>query len=499
LKARKNPFIDQPRRPRRPFISRSGKILFINPNLMKPVVTPVAIDYLAQAMEEKGFTTEILDLAFGDDPEKELERYLGKCEYLLIALTVRNIDDSYFASQDFCLQRTKVIIDQIRGRTEAPLVLGGVGFSIRPESALSYCGVEMGVKGDGEWSLPQLAERLLERGDLRNIPGVIFKKKENYHHNPVRYGSLNSLCLSRREALDHPRYLREGGMVGFETKRGCDQKCIYCADPLSKGRIIRWRNPQDVAAELAHLYQKGVDHFHTCDSEFNLPASQAIEVCKEIAKERLNEKIRWYAYASATPFEEELASWMERAGCVGIDFGVDHGNDEMLRRLGRAHNAAAIENTARLARKHGFALMFDLLLGGPGETRETIRETIELMKRASPDRVGISLGVRLYRGTALAQKVVREEGFGLKNKNLHGAIRGNEEMLQPIFYLSAGLGEDVEEFIEKQIAGDPRFLLGSRKNVERNYNYNENSRLTEAIKQGYRGAFWDILRRMGNG
>jgi radical SAM superfamily enzyme YgiQ (UPF0313 family) len=476
-----------------------GKILFINANLMKPVVTPVAIDYLAQAVEEKGFTPEILDLAFAADPEEELQRYLRKSEYLLIAITVRNIDDSYLASQDFCLQRTKGIIDQIQGRTAAPLVLGGVGFSIRPESALSYCGVEMGVKGEGEWSLPRLAERLAERKDFRDIPGVIFKKKENYHHNPVRYGSLYNLCLSRREALDNPRYLREGGMVGFETKRGCDQKCIYCADPLSKGRIIRWRSPQDVAAELAHLYQKGVDHFHTCDSEFNLPASQAIEVCKEIVKKQLNEKIRWYAYASPTPFGEELASWMKRAGCVGIDFGVDHGNDQMLRRLGRTHNAADIERTSRLACQHGFALMFDLLLGGPGETRETIRETIELMKKTSPDRVGISLGVRLYRGTALTRKVVREEGWGLKNKNLHGAIPGNEEMLQPIFYLSAGIGDDVEEFIEKQIAGDPRFLLGSRKNVERNYNYNENSRLLEAIKQGHRGAFWDILRRLANG
>jgi radical SAM superfamily enzyme YgiQ (UPF0313 family) len=473
------------------------KILFINPNLMKPVVTPVAIDYLAQAMAEKGFVPEVLDLALADDPEKELQRSLRKKEYLFIALTVRNIDDSYFASQDFCLQRTKVLIDQIRGQTEAPLVLGGVGLSIRPESALSYCGVEIGVKGEGEWSLPQLAERLGQGRDLGNIPGVIFKRKGIYHRNPVRYGPLDVLCLSRREALDNLRYLREGGMVGFETKRGCDQRCIYCADPVSKGRIIRCRSPQDVAAELAHLQQQGVDHFHTCDSEFNLPANQAIEVCKEIVKKRLNEKIRWYAYASPVPFEEELASWMEKAGCVGIDFGVDHGNDSMLRRLGRTHNADAIEDTARLARKHGFAFMFDLLLGGPGETRETIRETIELMKKASPDRVGISLGLRLYRGTALARKVVGEEGFGPENKNLRGAILGNEEMLQPVFYLSAGLGEDGEEFLEKEIAGDPRFLLGSRKNVERNYNYNENSRLMEAIHQGYRGAFWDILRRTG--
>ena len=475
-----------------------GKILLINPNLMKPVVTPVAIDYLAQTLEEKGFVPRVLDLAFAEDPREELARSCRNGEYLLIAITIRNIDDSYFPSQDFCLRRTKALIDQIRGLTDAPLVLGGVGFSIRPEGALSYCGVEMGIKGEGEWSLPQLAERLAERKTLGNIPGIIFKQGEDYHHMPVRYGSLYNLCLSRREALDHRRYLSEGGMVGFETKRGCDQKCIYCADPLSKGRKIRVRNPQDVAEELAHLNQKGVDHFHTCDSEFNIPEGHALEVCKEIVQKRLGDRIRWYAYVTPAPFSEELADWMERAGCVGIDFGVDHGNDQMLRRLGRAYNREAIGNTARIARKHGFSFMFDLLLGGPGETRETIQETMELMKKVSPDRVGISLGVRLYRGTALAHRVIRDEGFGVANKNLHGVIRGNEEMLQPIFYLPGGLGEDVEEFIERQTAGDPRFLLGSRQNVERNYNYNENSRLMEAIKRGYRGAFWDILKRMSD-
>jgi hypothetical protein len=465
---------------------------------MKPVVTPVAIDYLAQTLEEKGFVPEVLDLAFAADPREELARSWRNGEYLLIAITIRNIDDSYFPSQDFCLRRTKVLIDQIRGLTEAPLVLGGVGFSIRPEATLTYCEVGMGIKGEGEWSLPQLAERVAERKGLENIPGIIFRQGENYHHTPVLYGPLYNLCLSRREALDHPRYLREGGMVGFETKRGCDQKCIYCADPLSKGRKIRLRNPKDVAEELAHLYQKGVDHFHTCDSEFNIPEKHAIEVCKEIVRKKLGDRIRWYAYATAAPFSEELADWMANAGCVGIDFGVDHGNDQMLRRLGRAYNREAIVKTASVARKCRFSFMFDLLLGGPGETRETIQETMELMKKASPDRVGISLGVRLYRGTSLARRVIRAEGFRTANKNLHGVIQGNEEMLRPIFYLPGGLGEDVEEFIERQIAGDPRFLLGSRKNVERNYNYNENSRLMEAIQRGYRGAFWDILKRMSN-
>jgi radical SAM superfamily enzyme YgiQ (UPF0313 family) len=141
------------------------KLLLVNPNLMKPVVTPVAFDYLAQAVEQAGFTAEVLDLALADDLEGEIDRHFGNNHYLLIAVTVRNIDDCYYASQDFCLQRTKEIIERIQTRTEAPVVLGGVGFSAMAEPVLGYCGAEMGVEGEGEWSLPQLARKLAERED----------------------------------------------------------------------------------------------------------------------------------------------------------------------------------------------------------------------------------------------------------------------------------------------------------------------------------------------
>ena len=181
---------------------------------------------------------------------------------------------------------------------------------------------------------------------------------------------MKDAALGRRQAIDNLRYLREGGMVGFESKRGCNQGCTYCADPIAKGKRVRLRNPGLVAEELANLYRQGIDHFHTCDSEFNLPESHAIEVCKQIVQKGLGDKIRWYAYLSPKPFSKELAHWMQKAGCVGIDFGVDHANEAMLRTLGRSHKDEDILSLARRAKAHGFSLLFDLLLGGPGETRK---------------------------------------------------------------------------------------------------------------------------------
>jgi radical SAM superfamily enzyme YgiQ (UPF0313 family) len=471
------------------------RVLLINPNQMKPPVTPVALDYLAQSLEKEGFEVEVLDLAFSTDTELDIQAALKRVDPLLIGVTVRNLDDSYLASQDFCLERTRKIIDRIKSHSRAVLVLGGVGFSIAPKAVLNYCQVDWGICGEGELALPMLARQVAKGGGFQRIPGLVFRDAKGLHRNPGRSWGLKDAALGRREAIDNLRYLREGGMVGFESKRGCNQGCTYCADPIAKGKRVRLRNPALVAEELANLCRQGIDHFHTCDSEFNIPENHAIEVCRQIVQKGLGDKIRWYAYLSPQPFSKELARWMQKAGCVGIDFGVDHANEAMLRTLGRPHRGEDIISLTRQARAHGFSLLFDLLLGGPGETRQTIAEAVERMKEASPDRVGVSLGLRLYEGTPLFP-IIQAQGLRKDNPCLHGPVEGNPELLRPVFYLESGLGEDIDDYLDRLIGDDRRFLFGNRKRVDRNYNYNDNSILAKAIAEGYRGAFWDILRRI---
>nr|HPO10596.1 cobalamin-dependent protein [bacterium] len=102
------------------------KILLVNPNLMKPPVTPVALDYLGQALEQAGFDVELLDLSFADDPVAAIEQSVTDNEDL-VAVTVRNTDDCYLASRDFILDKTKVLLAEIRRRTSAPVIVGGAG------------------------------------------------------------------------------------------------------------------------------------------------------------------------------------------------------------------------------------------------------------------------------------------------------------------------------------------------------------------------------------
>jgi radical SAM superfamily enzyme YgiQ (UPF0313 family) len=159
--------------------------------------------------------------------------------------------------------------------------------------------------------------------------------------------------------------------------------------------------------------------------------------------------------------------------------------------------ATAVDEKGRCW-KAGLVFMYDLLLGGPGETRESAARTIELMKRISPHRVGVSLGVRVYEGTRLAE-MVRAEGPAATNANLRGAVEENRDFAKPVFHLSSALGEDAAGYVAGLVGGDQRFFFPTTEAGTEAYNYSDNERLVEAIKKGYRGAYWDILRRLGEG
>lgn len=469
-----------------------ARVLLINPNRMKPVVAPLALDYLASALTQQGIAVRLLDLSFASEVEEKIKRALMQEPADVVGITVRNIDDSYFASRDFCLEKTKDVVDLVKKHAPCPVVLGGVGFSISPAAALKYCEVDMGIWGEGELAFPLLVKALKTSSPLNDVPGLVYLHEGKCRMNSPRCVDLAAVDLSSRSLVDNVRYFHEGGMVGFETKRGCDQTCGFCADPIAKGTTIRMRPPREVASELVGLLKRGITHFHTCDSEFNLPCGHAEEVCRELIRKKLGNKLQWYAYAAPPDFPEELARLMRKAGCVGINFGVDSGNNRMLKALGRRHTAADLRAIAHRCRSHGFSFMFDLLLGGPGETRASIRQTLNLMKEINPSRIGISLGLRVYPGTRLGRILAKK--IAAAPEGFFGALDG--EMLRPLYFLSPALGKDIVSYVKKLIHQDPRFFFGSAEEIEENYNYNDNSHLVQALKQGYKGAFWDILRRV---
>jgi radical SAM superfamily enzyme YgiQ (UPF0313 family) len=342
------------------------------------------------------------------------------------------------------------------------------------------------VWGEGEFTFVDLASRAQSGRAWRDLPNLVWQDGGTVRRNPVAFGEVADLPPMSRRWVDNQRYFHEGGQAGFETKRGCSGHCVYCADPVAKGRRVRTRPPQAVVEELQCLLTHGIDHLHTCDSEFNLPAWHAKAVCEEMVNRGLGERLRWYAYCSPAGFSTELAGLMRQAGCAGINFGVDSGDSEMLVRLRRDFAPQDIVDAARASREAGLTVMLDLLLGSPGETEDSLTRTLELMKQVEADRVGVALGVRVYPGTELASEATRGE--------LSAGLVGGEAG-EPLFYLEPQVADRAPDLLERLTGDDPRFLFFNPARGDRNYNYNSNQLLCEAIQAGCRGAYWDILRR----
>jgi tryptophan 2-C-methyltransferase len=471
-------------------------VLLVNTNRMKPAVAPIGLDYLADSLLAAGHEVQLLDLCFAEDVSAEINRALRAFAPAVIGVTIRNTDDCYFSGQAFFLPDIKEIIASLRRVSEAPVVLGGVGFSVAPVAVLEFCEADFGLFGEGERAAVELLHALERRSDFSRILNLVYREGSAIRQNPSVPVVLPQLPPRRRALVDNALYFRKGGQAGFETKRGCRMECVYCADPVAKGRAVRLLPPPAVVAELSALVGQGIDHFHTCDSEFNLPPEHAQAVCRAILEAGLGERIRWYAYCAPTPFDDAMAGLFKRAGCAGIDFGADSGSREMLRRLGRHFAPADLVRTAQVCHRHAIPFMYDLLLGGPGETPETLRETIDLMRRVEADCVGLSLGMRIYAGTPMAGRI-QGEGGPASHPNVHGAKLDNPHWLKPVFYLSPQVGEDLPARVRQLVAGDPRFFLPEESPQNRNYNYSDNVALVQAIENGARGAYWNILRQRG--
>ncbi|MBN1855051.1 MAG: radical SAM protein [Pirellulales bacterium] len=474
-------------------------LTLINTNRMLPPIAPVGVDYIASAASAAGIDVELVDLCLSEDPDLDLERYFSIQRPEVVGLTFRNVDDCFWPSGQTFLPDLNRIVARLRGLTDSPVVLGGVGYSIFPKQIVERSGADFGIHGDGEQSIVDLIRELRGARKFNRVPGLVYRDGGIVRSNPPAWPSTLA-TLPARDWVNNIAYFHQGGQIGVETKRGCPRQCSYCADPLAKGNRARLRPPIQVAQEIELLLNGGIDVFHLCDPEFNLPPEHAIGVCDILHARGLGERIRWYAYLAVTPFSEDLAYRMRRAGCVGINFTSDAAHPQMLAAYRQPHRKEDLDRVVRLCRKQGITVMLDMLLGGPGETPETIQYTVEAFRQIDPDCAGAALGVRIYPNTGMAA-MVAAEGPPESNPSIRRHYDGPVDWLQPTFYISSKLGDQPARLVRDLTDQDPRFFppqeeTNASSENPSDHNYNANRQLVDAIAAGARGAYWDILRKL---
>ncbi len=244
--------------------------------------------------------------------------------------------------------------------------------------------------------------------------------------------------MPAHEFCKYRRYVRRGGFVGVQTKRGCPFKCAYCIYPALEGRRYRLRPPEAVADEVAAVITRSkMRDFFFVDSVFNDPRSHALAICRELARRRL--PVEWSAFCNPTGFDAELAHAMKAGGCNGVEFGLDVASDKMLAVLNKPFGTAETRIALQAAHDAGLPFAVYLLFGGPGETWGDVEDTQKFLNScARANAVFATIGIRVYADTPMAQIAVRE-----------GQVKPDQDLFEPAYYLAPGLAEDTEKKLDR--------------------------------------------------
>ncbi|MFH0932772.1 MAG: radical SAM protein [Nitrospirota bacterium] len=412
-------------------------ILIISTNRSKqPVpVMPLGACIVAESAERAGHRVRLLDLMFCQDLFYAIDSELKRSKPDLIGLSVRNIDNNDMKNPVEFFRDLPGIIESIRCRTEAPIVLGGSAISVMPEELLHYSGVSVAVLGDGEVVFPELLRALSNGEDLNRVSGIATLENNILTKNPRYQSQFSNGCLipDFYHWLDVDVYLSSLSTVPIQSKRGCPYQCIYCTYPMGEGRDYRLCHPESVVEAIKKSAPTGLRDFEFVDNVFNSPRDHAIALCERLSRERLNVRLQSLEL-NPLFIDDELLSVMEHAGFVGIGVTVESASDTVLNGLRKNFNGEHVYHAAHVIHRHKLPCLWIFMFGGPGETKETVRETFTFAERCiGPGDVAFfNVGIRIYPGTELEQ-LARKQG-------LLELPQG--EMLKPVFYISPTL--DIE-------------------------------------------------------
>lgn len=448
------------------------KVLLVSPNVesLPDPVFPLGLAFIASALKRNRIPFDVLDLCFVRDFEAAIASAVADNQPDVIALSLRNVDNVSYPKYVSYVEFYRRTVHTFRKYSRACIVIGGSGFSLLPEAMLNHLGADYGVAGEGELSLVKLIDAL----GKKKVP-ITPSGPEIVSFGPGIVQDLNALGIPDRRGLDQAAYFRWGGMGNIQTKRGCPFECIYCTYPLIEGRKVRVRSPALICDEIEALLENGVDSLFVVDNEFNHPADHAQAVCSEIVKRKLS--LKWSCYAHPRFVTPGLVESMLAAGCTGLEFGSDAANATMLAGMGKNFTVADLISASRVCRDSGMSFCHSLLLGGPGETMETVEQTLSAILAMDPTAVICMVGIRVFPGTRLA-KIARDQG-----------VTGPDtDFLKPVFYLSEAIEKKILPFVEEFSKQNPSWIFPG-------FNINIDVDLQKKLRRfGLKGPLWEHMK-----
>jgi len=409
---------------------KENKILFISANqhTIPYPVYPIGLSYINTYLEERlpNYETKIVDLNFNNIEELKAITKEYKPKY--IGVSLRNVDDVNSYNREEFISHYKNIIDNLRTVTDAKIIIGGSAFSIFPELMYKKLNPDFGVYGEGEETLLKLINNLDNNEGYTNLSRLLYKKNGQcvFNQNESYFRDLN--LNFDPNLIDY--YWEKSGMLNVQTKRGCPYNCIYCTYPLIEGSKVRTLNTDKIVETLKKLYyQKGIDYVFFTDSVFNINNEYNYELAEKIISSGI--KIHWGGYFTFKNLDEDLLKILKKSGLQHVEFGTEAIAEKTLRTYGKNFTVNDVLEKSALCNKLDIPFAHFLIIGGYGETDETVNETYENSKLIDNSVFFPFVGMRIYPGTKLQKYAIQE-----------GVISKDDNLLEPRYYLSKDVNYD---------------------------------------------------------
>lgn len=368
------------------------KILLIYPycledrfNAEDVSIVPIGLYYVGALLKENHYDVEILNWYNINKSPQKIEQGLVEKKADVIGFSI--LHANRFGGIEIA-RIAKQINPKIR------IVFGGIGATFLWRHFLvHFKDIDFVVIGEGELSFLNLV-KCLEKKDYKSIEkikGVAFWKKGKI----ARTGKAE--VIRDLDRLPVPAKFFEYQHVS--TTRGCPSKCTFCGSPQFWGHKIRFHSPDYFVDQLELLYKKGITFFYFSDDNFTLRKDRVIEICKKILQRQL--QITWVAISRVNYVSEEILYWMRKAGCVQISYGVESGSQEIRNTvLNKNIKTSEIKEAFALTTKYGILARAYFIYGSPGESWETIKDTLNLIREIKPLSI-IFYILDIFPGTAL--------------------------------------------------------------------------------------------------
>ena len=369
-------------------------LLLFKPNM--PIVNtqqniiPNGLLYIGALLLSEGVDVDVLNLA---------NKSWDKCRDII---KEKNPDivgiTCYTFNRHACIKLAGIVKDINR---KIKVVFGGPHSSVMHTQLLELSKyIDIVVLNEGEMTFLDIVQRLKEGKSFENLPGILYRNGCNTINNGFRQ------VLEDLDKLPTPApYFKYKRII---TSRGCPGRCTFCDTPYLWGHKMRLRSANNVVDELEMLNKKyGISSFIVSDDTFTFDKNRTIEICKEIIRREL--KITWDCRSRVNLICEERLRWMKKAGCVTVSYGIESGSQKILNNLKKGITVEQIKKAAELTRKFGFNLNYFIIVGSPGETDDTIRETMKLIEETKPTAIFTYI-MQLTPGTEICE-IAKQNNF----------------------------------------------------------------------------------------